>query len=305
LRWVEFWDRREAPSSLALTRVACAAVVLSDLLVGKVQGALPALWLPPPVGMGETLDPPSWWAVIGVPQSLWALGVVAASSLMIGAFHRVAGAVLTFVLVMMPKFQPVGDGVDMLLRIVIPILALSQGSACWSVDAWLRRRRGLTAVERVPAWPRYLLVLQLLWVYSSSVQCRDDGSWWPWGGFSAIGHVLEDPHFARFYPGTLTSLYPLTVVATISTMVFELSAPLMLFFFLRDGGRWPDPSRLLGKVPWIWITLGAALHAGIALTMTIGIFPFAMLALYPVFFHPDQLAALAARLLSRGRALKI
>jgi hypothetical protein len=300
-RWVDFWDRREAPTSLALVRIAFAGVVLSDLLIGKLQGALPAFWLPPPLGMGQTPDPASWWATPTEPAVLFALGVVSTFLLMVGALHRLAGATLTFVLVMFPKFQPVGDGLDVLLRTVVPILALSNASACWSVDAWLRRRRGLVAVERIAAWPRYLLMLQLIWVYASSAQCRDDGSWWPWGGFSAIGHVLEDPHFARFFPGMLTSFYPVTVVATMATMVFELSAPLMLLFLLRDRGRWPDSSRLIGKLPWIWIALGATLHVGIAVTMTIGIFPFAMLALYPVFLHPEQLVTLMGRLAAQPR----
>jgi hypothetical protein len=300
--WVAFWDRREAPTSLALTRILTALVVLADLLIGKAQGAVPALWAPPPLGMGVTQDSSSWWAAPSIPLILWATGVVAAFLFMVGALHKLAGAALTFALVMLPRFQPTGDGVDVLLRTVVPLLALSSASACWSVDAWLGRRRAKPPPHQVPAWPRYLLMLQLLWMYSSSAQCRDDGSWWPWGSFSAIGNVLEDPHFARFAPAMMTPFYPVTQLATIATMVFELSAPFMLLFTLRDPARQSRLTGIVRRLPWIWIGLGASLHLGIALTMTIGIFPFAVLALYPVLVHPEQWAGLRRALRSAIRS---
>ena len=82
-------------------------------------------------------------------------------------------------------------------------------------------------------------------------------------------------------------------------MLFELSAPLMLLWTWLDrspgrGGRWGDAVRRL-HVRWVWLLLGVSLHLGIALTMRLGIFPFAMLALYPVFVHPDELESLARR----------
>ena len=110
--------------------------------------------------------------------------------------------------------------------------------------------------------------------------------------FSAIGHVLEDPHFARFSPALMTPFYPLTQLATIATMMFELGAPFMLLWTLREPLRQNQLTGLARMLPWIWIVLGASLHLGIALTMTIGIFPFAMLALYPVLFHPSQVVTL-------------
>ena len=37
------------------------------------------------------------------------------------------------------------------------------------------------------------------------------------------------------------------------------------------------------------MAVGVSLHVGIAVTMALGIFPFAMLAMYPAFLYPDQL----------------
>ena len=55
----------------------------------------------------------------------------------------------------------------MILRIVLVILALSWCHARWSVDAWVWRRLGRPLPREVPAWPRYLLLLQLVWIYFS------------------------------------------------------------------------------------------------------------------------------------------
>jgi hypothetical protein len=46
-------------------------------------------------------------------------------------------------------------------------------------------------------------------------------------------------------------------------------------------------------VRWSWLAVGFGFHLGIALTMRLGMFPFGMLAVWPVFLHPDELARAA------------
>lgn len=294
--WVEFWDRREAPTSLALTRILIGLVVFSDLSIGKLEDAVPDLWAAPPAGMGAIEDPSSWFAARGAALLLWSVALAAAFFVAVGAFYRLTAPILAAALVLFEHLQPTGDGADALLRIVVPVLALSRADAAFSFDAWLSRRRQRNVPREVPAWPRYLLMLQLVWVYSSAAQCRDDTAWWPWGGFAAISNILEDPHFARFSPTALASLYPLTQLGTVATMVFELGAPFALLVTLRDPNRQAQMRPLWRRLRAAWILLGVSLHAGIAVTMTIGIFPYTMVALYPVLFHPDQLAAALAAL---------
>jgi hypothetical protein len=86
-------------------------------------------------------------------------------------------------------------------------------------------------------------------------------------------------------------------------MAFELGAPLMLLltYYAATAGR---PGRLRRwcnrlRLRWIWIALGVSFHLGIALTMRLGIFPAAMLALYPVLLFPEEIARLRARLARR------
>jgi len=305
-RWVALWDRREAPTSLSLLRVFVGAVVLLDLLAAKTAGAVPELWTPPPLGMaggftGEWPLTAQWFGA--TPETallLWRIAVVSALLFLFGALHRPAGLVLTFALAELGHGQPDSDGFDRLMRLVVPILTLSQANARWSVDAWVRQNFGRAPAALVPAWPRYLVAMQLAWMYFSAAHNRDDPAWWPTGGFSAIGQILADPHFARFPAGSLAFLYPLTQVATAATMLFEMSAPLMLTS--RDlygdhapGGKWTEFIRR-HHVRFAWLALGALLHLGIALTMQLGMFPFGMLALYPAFLHPDDFPKTRVRL---------
>ena len=51
-----------------------------------------------------------------------------------------------------------------------------------------------------------------------------------------------------------------------------------------------------GSIEWVWIGIGAVFHLGLALTTELGIFPWAMLALYPAWVHPDDWSALLRRL---------
>lgn len=309
-RWVAFWDRREAPHTLALLRILVAAVLLWDLLAAVGGDVITLLWAPEPVGAGSGLNPAapslvaSWLGASARTASVvWSCAVASSALVLLGVAYRVTSWLWVLSMIELMRCQPTGDGIDYLLRIVLPILAMSGAQAAWSVDAWLRQRRRLAPQREVPAWPRHLLLLQLVWLYFSAAHHRGR-SWWPQYGFPAIGNVLSDPHFARFSPGSLHALHPLMQLGTAITMLFELSAPLLLLltWLDRNPGRGGKPGALVRrwKLRWVWLSIGVSLHLGIAFSMRIGIFPFAMLALYPAFVHPDELRWL----LASGRAAR-
>jgi Vitamin K-dependent gamma-carboxylase len=232
-RWIAFWDEREAPASLALIRILVALALLGDLLQAVARGALSPVWSPPPFGSawGQAATPRplmSLWLGTSVNAALvtWWMAVAAALLVLFGLGYRIASWLLVFAMVELWRLTPDGgDSIDALLRIVLPLLALSGAHACWSCDAWLARRWGRPMPGTVPAWPRYLLVVQLLWLYFSAAHHRSGAAWGPAGGFSAVSEVLGDPHFARFFPGSLQLGYPLMQLGTALTMLFELSPP--------------------------------------------------------------------------------
>jgi len=294
--YVAFWDRREPPTVLALVRILVSVVLLADLLSAAASGLVEAVWAPPPVGLGygalraDAL--PLALRLFGSSPStvwiLWTAAVVALVGFGLGALTRVAGVVFVLASAQLASMAPDSDrGIDILLRVVIAVLVLSGANARWSVDAWVARRRGRPMPQLVPAWPRYLLFAQLVWMYFSAGINKHDPHWGPPGGFSALAMILADPHFARWDAGWIATVYPLTQLATFATMAFEYGAPLFLLatFYAARADRLGRAARLTRLT---WLALGASFHLGIAVTMRLGIFPFGMLAVWPVFFAPDQ-----------------
>ncbi len=286
--WVELWDRREPPTALALVRIAIALVALVDLLNVRRLGLVDALWTRPPAGYATAL--PVWLT----GSALWVLGVAACVAMLVGAATRVACVAFVIASVQMSRLAPGSEsGVDEVFRIACAILALSRCNARWSLDAIVARRLGHPPPTEIPAWPRYLLMLQLVWIYFSGGTNKSGSEWGPLGGFTALADALTDPHAARFAPGWVATIYPLTRVATAATMAFELGAPLYLLFYYFAATR-ERPGRLRAAcnrlhLRWVWIGLGISFELGIAITLRLGDFPWGMLALFPVLLLPGEL----------------
>jgi hypothetical protein len=271
--WVAVLDRREPPTALALVRIGLATVLLVDYLDVWRAGLVGPLWSRPPDGfaIGD--------ALLGA-HALWLIATLALVLIAVGAATRVACIAFVLASAQLAALTPDGESaLDMLARVVFVILALSGCNARWSIDALVFRR----PAGAIPAWPRYLLLLQLVWVYFSGGIDKSIAAWGPTGGFTALANALQDPHAARFGPAWVGAVYPLTRVATALTMAFELAAPLFVVAYFR---RW--------RVRWVWIGLGVAFELGIAIGLRLGSFPYGMLALYPVLLQPEELQRLNA-----------
>lgn len=297
--WVELWSREEPATAQALVRIALGLCILGDLLDVWRLGLVDVVWAPPPEGMGHGASEARWairWlgADAGTAHLLFWTAALSSAAFTAGALTRVAGVVLVLVLAQLAYLTPEGDrGIDAAMRVVVLVLVFSSCHARWSVDAWLRARLGRPFPALVPAWPRLLLFAQLVWIYFSGGHNKVTPEWNPLGGFSALAHVMSDPHFARFSSDWVSSIYPLTQLATAATMIFEVGAPAMLYLTWRDDRRW------CRRLRWAWIAVGVGFHVGIAIFLRLGVFPWAMLALYPVLFRADELAAAGAWLRRR------
>lgn len=302
--WVALMDRREPATALALVRIAVSLVLVGDYLWIAHVGLIDPLWSRYPDGFATGFS--GWADALGISAfGLWAIALSALVLVVVGAATRVACVVFVVVSAQQSAICPESESaIDMLMRIVFLILALSSCNARWSVDAWLRRRVGRPMPALVPAWPRYLLLAQLVWMYFSAGTNKASHDWGPLGGFSALAHALLDPHNGRLDPDFVVALYPLTCVATALTMVFELTAPLYLLWLYYAATR-DRPGRLRAfanrwRLRWIWLSLYVAFEVGIAVGLKLGAFPYGMLALAPVLLLPDELERLVQRL-SRQR----
>jgi uncharacterized membrane protein YphA (DoxX/SURF4 family) len=108
-----------------------------------------------------------------VPDAAWVVlvwaGVVAAVLMTIGLFSRVATVaafvvVATNVLASETHFHHNRT----FLAILLGGVALLHPGQAWSLDAWVRRRRGRPAEDDIALWPLYLLRAQVSLVYLAS-----------------------------------------------------------------------------------------------------------------------------------------
>jgi hypothetical protein len=302
--WVELLDRREPATALALVRIAVAIVVLGDLAQVAALGLVDALWSPSPAGLA--LPRGGWPELLGIgARGLYALALASSACIAIGLATRPACVAFVLVSAQLTARQP-DEGIDALLRIVVAILALSRCNARWSIDAWIARRRGKPMPDDVPAWPRYLLLLQIVWVYFSAATNKGGAEWGPNGGFTALGNALADPHTSRFTGAWIATIDPLARVATAATVIFEFAAPLYLAFLYfaatrERAGRLRAWSNRL-RLRWCWLALGVAFHVGIAVFLRLGMFPFGMLALYPALLLPSDFGNWIFHRPTRGRS---
>ena len=284
-----------------VVRIGVAACVFGDQLTVLAYDLMPTLWAPAEAGgiadpLGRDTRPLIYqllpattgttWGLFGV----WMAGTVAFG---LGLATRLSGAVMLLAYAQTALILPAGDrGIDMMVRNVLLLLLFSSCGKTWSLDARLRTGSWRGDGALVPAWPRHLLILQLGIMYFTAGVQKVGMTWTPMGGWSALYIVLQDPAIARVSVPWLPKVYPLTQVATALTWVWEWSTPLLVAsFWYRDTRDRPGRLRAaLNRLDFraIWVAFGVLFHVGIAVTMRIGIFPFAMLALYPCFFHPDE-----------------
>jgi hypothetical protein len=290
--WVALMDRREPATALALLRIFTSLVLLVEFVWTYAAGQVEPLWSMFPTGFAA--NPGTWAESLGLgAMGLWALAVASLACVLLGLATRVALVAFALISAQLSMIAPdCESGSDVLIRIVFLILALSRCNARWSIDAWIARRLGRPMPTLVPAWPRYLLLMQVVWVYFSSAQNKSSHNWGPFGGFTALGHALMDPIQGRLDPSTISALYPLTRIATALTITFEATALLYLLWLYYAATR-DRPGRLRSlanrtRIRWIWFALFVLFEIGIAVGLRLGSFPYAMLALWPVLLLPDD-----------------
>jgi hypothetical protein len=235
-------------------------------------------------------------------MGLYVALLVTAVTLGVGFFTRTSALLFVLLSAQSSILNDAGDrGIDRAIRIVILILAFSAAGRAYSVDARIASGsfRGDGALE--PAWPRFLVLGQLVIMYTSAGLSKSATLWLPWGGHAALYVILNEPIYATRDFGFLEHpvLYFLTQMGTLSSRTWELLAPVVLFAAYYR--RTPDgPGRLRAfmnryRIRDIYVVFGVAFHLLLVFTLKLGIFPFAMLAFFPAFFRPEEIERLFVR----------
>ncbi len=237
---------------------------------------------------------------------LWTFEIVT-FLFMIGLWSRITGFVsLLLMNSLMVRNHLFWEGTELVYRVFFAYLLLAKSGHAYSMDNWLRCRRlrqldrlsergapskgagsdptdlhprGLEAIYRlIPSWPRKLMMLQLVTIYSYTGIVKN-GAVWARG--DAFYYAFNMDHFYRFYPQRLSAVFGTNVfrLMTWVTHWWEVFFPLcflgiVIRWSLRDGSPTLD-TRKRGIVRALWTSLGLAALAICTVT-------------YPVHYVPPR-----------------
>ncbi len=298
--WVALWARRESAESLALLRVLLGCCVLAMVVTDAPM--IDAIWVDQSdggmrdVGQGRGLVAALGGHTRSVIGGLLAGVGASALTLTLGVFPRLSALVcLQLLLALASSGQP-GGSQQHLVTNILWLLVFARSDATLSLTARLRTGQWCPRVL-IPAWPRYLAILQLVIVYQSAGLQKVSSHWLPGGDLSALYLILQQVSWYRHDLGGLwAALFPLTRAATLGVWCLEVGSPvLLLLLFYRDTRTRPGWLRALCnrlRLRDAFIAAGVSMHLGILLLMAVGTFSALSLSLYACVLHPDEWRAL-------------
>lgn len=175
------------------------------------------------------------------------------------------------------------------------LLGVSQCGAVWSVDSWLRRRRGLPAGGAgpqglaFPIWSQRLMQLFL--------------------GAMYFGAALTKMHTPAFFSGDQLMYWMMTYVNNVHPLGDWLSQfPLLLSVFGYIAITWEVVFLFTVFHPrfkWSVLAVGAMFHIMTLFTLGLFIFPAVMLASYLCFLNEDEVRRMLALPIWRGKGQRL
>jgi hypothetical protein len=303
--WIDFTSEREHPRVIAAFRIAVGLLALGTLLYAALGDVVGTLWIDRAYGGAVQLGRGPWLVgAFGGPQpnAVWgvfALGCVASILVALGAGGRWPCLIAAHAYFALARLNGnTTGGYDLLFTNAFFFLFVAGANATMSVDC--RVRNGTwKSDEPIMAWPRRLMILQLLVMYAVTGLQKMSPVWTPFGGYTALYWVLQDPNWRRFDMAWLGGFMPLVRLATAVTWHWELGAPFLFLWYYADrtrerGGRL---RRIVTKIDWRkpFVLVGVGLHIGILIGLNVGPFSLISLAYYVAFFTPDELANVRRR----------
>src|SRR5690606_29786998 len=221
--WVQLLSIREPGTTLAWFRMAVGGVMLYSLLSMIAADLVEVMWVDAKHGGLITLSARHWLVqLLGGRTVATAWTLVGGGLLLATLVGLGLGGRLTVLLALQVYYAltsasgVVTGGYDTMIVNALWLLFLARSTATLSLDCRLRTGRWVSD-ERVPAWPRYLVILQLVVVYTTTGLHKLSPVWTPGGDSSALYWVFQEPTWRRFDMTWTASVFPLTQLATAVT----------------------------------------------------------------------------------------
>ncbi len=256
--------------SLALFRIAMGALLLTDLLKRfqylewfYVDDGFYTRELSKKYWLTEGLEGWSVFSLSGdafVQTVLFGVAGLFALAMLCGCLTRIATIVSWVMLVSIQVRCPVIlNGGDVLFRELLLWSIFLPLGRCWSVDSLFSRRPRLSSNEVViTSIATAAIILQLFFMYwfAGFAKCNDI-----WYSGIALEYVMRLELF-RTPLGTWLLGFPVLMkFLTVATLILEIGGPTLLLFPWKTG-----------RARYLVIGSFFAMHIGIALTLSIGLF---------------------------------
>jgi hypothetical protein len=248
-RWRAWWFELEDPRPMALHRIVftfflvCNVNGLWELFEylftaeGLFRGAEARAQFGGSIFVRESLlyhwdSPAAFWIHLAAFE-------LCALSFMIGFRTRLAG-VLTLVLMesILVRNLVFWEGTELVYRVFLVYLICSRSGHAYSVDNWLRARRGaaVPVYRPIPAWPRRLIVLQMAALLLSTGLAKHGREWIDG---NAVYYMLSYEHLPRIPMGTVCALFGTNLLRLMTWVAhaIEVLYPLVLVGVLARWSR--------------------------------------------------------------------
>lgn len=272
--------------SLAVMRMGVAGVVLTDLAIrfSDFDAMYSSRGFAPVELVRQARRTPTWSLHLLSGNDAWqmalfALAAIFALALLVGYRTRLAviasWILLTSLQVRMPLILNAGDT---LLRVALFWSMFLPLGAVWSADVWRRKDRrdepsGSPVTLSLKAYGNpfvsaatFALIVQLALVYWFAGWAKWNDAWLH---EDALGNVFKFGLYGLPLGAALSHYPTLTMAFSRATVWFELLGPLLLFIPWQTARL-----RMLAIVGFV------LLHVGIAVTMTVGLFSYAAIAVW-------------------------
>jgi hypothetical protein len=275
--WQRFWFEPEETSTLALVRVAFAALILVWAIT-LTHDASPFFSdsgiLPEP---GYDGRPSAVWSVLDIADSGPAVALVVACLctaslfLAVGLYTRLAAVIVFVCLVSVERRNPfVFNSGDGLVKVIAFYMILAPAGAALSLDRWRHARDEFWDFPLRAPWALRLMQIQLSVLYLATVWTKLSGKAWNDGTAISYAARLED--LGRFeLPRSIATSELVVNLMTYGTLAIEAAIGILV---------WNRTLR-----PWV-LGLGVLFHLSIDLTMRVGFFSYAIFVLYLAFLPP-------------------
>lgn len=280
--WNEFFFEPISPATIGLFRICFGAVVFLSVL-----GRYPfreLFYTDNGIVSYSTMNyyfPEPWWLYFrwlptGDPGlNIFFLILMAATLCLIAGFCTRLSSILVFlgIISLSNRSFFIENAGDVLLRINCMILMFSHAGRAYSIDRWLRRKRGVEGSElpKLSPWAQRLLQIQVAYLYADTFIQKLPGQSWRDG--TALYYALNYLELRRFnFKYLFYNLWQIKI-ATWSVLVGEFSLAFLIWF---------------RRLRYPLLIVGTLLHIGINLAMQFPIFQYVMITSLINFIYPED-----------------